>query len=507
MENNYILIVDDDPNIRVGLTKEIEKEFKSKATILSCKNGAIAADLLTFNTIDILITDIKMPIMNGIDLLKFVKDNNIMCKSIVLSSYDDFNLVRDAMRLGAYDYLLKPVNFPTLHQMIHKLLAQVSLEHNSLMSNETFYNSQELLEHYLQTNHGKTAHILAFEEKYKLTDSSPCIIGCKKMPPAHTSMLYKLQESLRSNLYTQLNIANISYHTILTGELDSCFVFVLFPETDPDQCLGILRDHLKQMEDNDSYQLHNFVTALGDSHHAFKDCLRQLELNYYELPYNNTYSTCNDNDLNSALNSAVEALSIYDLSETLHHLTRFFSIINHLKPAITDTKKHLHKMMYDLIRSNPKYIEPLSKTKFTKYDIFNHIEDIQNLSGLQKEIFNSLSHLIGEVIDSLPNKTECIIEKSIAYIENNYNEYITLNDVASHVFLNKNYFSTLFKNHIGMTYTEYLRNYRIEKAISLIKETDMKLYEIANAVGYNDAAHFSRTLKEVTGHNPSHYRN
>lgn len=66
--NNYILVVDDDPNIRTGLTRELEKEFEGMATVLSCENGAIASNLLKFNAVDILITDIKMPVMNGIEL-------------------------------------------------------------------------------------------------------------------------------------------------------------------------------------------------------------------------------------------------------------------------------------------------------------------------------------------------------------------------------------------------------------------------------------------------------
>lgn len=130
MTSNYILIVDDDPAIREGLTREVEKEFQEKAIVLNCKNGAIAAELLKCNTIDIVVTDIKMPVMNGIELLQFIKDNNINCKSLVLSSYDDFNLVRDAMRLNASDYLLKPVDFPTLHRTLYKLLTQVILEHH-----------------------------------------------------------------------------------------------------------------------------------------------------------------------------------------------------------------------------------------------------------------------------------------------------------------------------------------------------------------------------------------
>ena len=90
MISNYILIVDDDPNIREGITREVEKEFENKAVVLNCKNGLVAANLLKCNTVDIVVTDIKMPYMNGIELLEFIRENNISCKSVVLSSYDDY---------------------------------------------------------------------------------------------------------------------------------------------------------------------------------------------------------------------------------------------------------------------------------------------------------------------------------------------------------------------------------------------------------------------------------
>ena len=110
------------------------------------------------------------------------------------------------------------------------------------------------------------------------------------------------------------------------------------------------------------------------------------------------------------------------------------------------------------------------------------------------------------VIAGLPDKDDHIIEKAKRYIEDNYNDYITLDDIAAHVYLNKSYFSTFFKNKVGLTYREYLQNYRIQKAVELIRNSDRKVYEIAQAVGYNDSAHFIRAFKKVTGKNPGAFR-
>jgi two-component system response regulator YesN len=507
MTSNYILIVDDDPNILEGLTHAVEKEFENKAIVLSCKNGAIAADILRCNTIDILVTDIKMPIMNGVELLGFIKDNHISCKSIVLSSYDDFNLVRDAMRLGANDYLLKPVDFPVLYQLLYRLLAQVMSEQNSSARRNYPINMQQLLESYLQIPMIKTTNMLAFEEKHTLSANSACIVGCIKLDAVYSGKLFQLQESLREDLYHCLNRRHIQYRNILTGEMSSCFVFMLFPDTDISLCLDSLHAYVDSMTDkNYKFKISEQYVTFGKCSDAFQDCLTWFEFEYYDLPYNRDDECYTSEDITGFINQTINSLAVYDLKNTLHYLHLFFAVSNHQKPPVNETKKVLNNFIFALIRSNPRYIEPISRLKFSEYDLFSQIENAPTLSILEKELFHSLNHLVEVVIHSLPNKDDCIIEKAKLYIEENYNKCINLEDIAAHVYLNKSYFSSFFKNKVGLTYRDYLRIYRIDKSIRLITDADMKIYEIAQAVGYNDSAHFIRAFKEVTGKSPSDYK-
>ena len=120
-----LLLVDDDPQILLGLEKIISSHFSGdEILIFSCKNGLMASQLLASEPINAVITDIKMPLFSGIDLLKFMNEQNLACSSIVLSGYDDFNLVKNAMRLGASDYLLKPVDEGLLINALYELKKQ-----------------------------------------------------------------------------------------------------------------------------------------------------------------------------------------------------------------------------------------------------------------------------------------------------------------------------------------------------------------------------------------------
>lgn len=508
MKNNYILIVDDDEEIRKGLSRVTSEEFKGKAKVLSCRNGAEAAEVLRSDTIDILITDIKMPVMGGIELLSFVREHRLSCRSIVLSSYDDFNLVRDAMRLGAVDYLLKPVDFSELNHMLYKLLTQVLLEHNRYNPVNTPVNTWKLLEDYLADPLKKSSEMTAFEEKYGLSEDSACITGCIKLQTVSSEKSFKLQEAFREDLYSSLSMAHFRYHTLLSGEAASCFVFLIFLEAkDKYHGLDIL-DSFRNRVSNEGFNI-----KISESHFKLKEiplavneCLSWFELGYYDLT-SSAHEGLTFSDLQSFLSKGISALCAYDMKMTLYHLSRYFSAVNSLKPPVSDTKKALNNMIYEVIRQNPKYIEPISHSKLSDNDIFHIIETSPSLSILQKRMFDALNSFVEQVIHSLPDKEDCIISKARAYIDSNYNDCITLEDVAAHVYLNKSYFSTFFKSKTGLTFRDYLRNYRIEKAITLLTTSSMKIYEIAQAVGYSDSAHFIRAFKKVTGKKPEDYAN
>lgn len=504
MTYHYILIVDDDLEIREGLSAEVSKALKDKAVILNCKNGAVAAELLKCNTIDIVVTDIKMPVMNGIELLKFIRDRHIACKSIVLSSYDDFNLVRDAMKLGACDYLLKPVDISALCRLLYKLTAQLTLAHNRAEHTSSPIDTYKLTEDYLKAPLSKTIEMMAFEEKYRLSEHSSCILGCIKLQTNASEKIYKLQEVFITDLYECLHRAHVRYKTILTGEAASCFVFILFPEDGKkhlDQALNSYCEILSAK--GHTLKFSSRYKTLENVREAFSECLSYFELGYYDGASSLPSSACTSQSCENALKGAADALSHYDLKTALYNMTRFFAAVNTLKPPVHQMKKELNRMIYSLIKMNPKYIEVLGSSKFTEYDVFHIIETSPGLSILEKSLFEAFNHLVEAVISALPDKDDRIIAK--AYIEDNYSDCITLENIAAHVYLNKNYFSGFFKNKVGLTYREYLRNYRIRQAKRLLVETDMKIYEIAQAVGYSDSAHFIRAFKTVTGKKPDDY--
>lgn len=509
-----ILLVDDDMQILLGLEKIISNHFtEDEIIIFSCENGLMASQLLSQKSIDILITDIKMPLCSGIELLKIVNEHNYNCHSIVLSGYDDFNLVRDAMRLGASDYLLKPVDEGLLIHSLQEIKdtsAHIAPPSEDVASLTSILKMQKLLESFL----GNTGILLTDTEKFlndhKISGQTSCLMCYVDIKRALYSNHLTMFQFLADRAETFLSTFKDPERHQLTpvyGGLGSFWIFLLFSYETSSAPQEILKPFFELL-DKDHLKYSFTPTWYSYAHLRDADmvCRKGFEKYYFDLPYNIPNDSVSDQALSQYMSKAIEAASSYDYSATIENLEHCFALFNYLRPSIPEIKKEMNHFVYSILNRNSTFIPIISSSKFTDYDILEHIENAESLSVLKNSIYTSINYLIGELIQSMKNKDDYVIMKAKEYIKNNYKDDLTLNDVAAHVFLNGNYFSTLFKQKTGITFRNYLRNYRIEKAKELLTTTNFRIYEIALMVGYNEHSHFVRAFKSVTGKNPGQFR-
>ena len=153
-----------------------------------------------------------------------------------------------------------------------------------------------------------------------------------------------------------------------------------------------------------------------------------------------------------------------------------------------------------------KLLELVSSYKLTENDLTNQIKEQVLLSQLKKAFVN-INELYIEQLRSVQNKKDrYLVKKATEYIEAHHNEQIMLSELASLFHMHPNYFSSLFKNETGTTVRDYILNIRIKKAKELMKDNNYKIIDIAIAVGYQDASHFNRAFKNITGMSPKRYR-
>lgn len=510
-----LLLVDDDPQILLGLEKIISNHFsRDEVLIFSCKNGLMASQLLASEPINAVITDIKMPLFSGIDLLKFIEEQKLPCSSIVLSGYDDFNLVKNAMRLGASDYLLKPVDEGLLINALYELKKQAGRlpdfsgrQPHSLTS---ILKMQQLLEGLVGSPDIPLSDADEFEKEHHISGHTFCLMCYVDIKRAlysnYLTMFQYLTDRVETFLGGSGEIALLK-PAVVYGRLDTYWIFLLFsdeasfaPSKILDPFLALLtKDHFK-------YSFTADWCTYDNIRQADAECRKGFEKYYFDLPYTAPAAPADRQALSESLDMAAAAAAAYDYASTIKNLERCFAILSFLRPSISEVKKEMHHFVYSILNRNSAFIPVVSTSKFTDYDLFEHIEKSESLSALQKRLYSSVNYLIGKLIESMENKDDYVIQKAKEYIHNNYQDNLTLNDVATHVFLSENYFSTLFSQKTGTTFRNYLRSFRIEKAKELLTTTNLRIYEVAEQTGYTEHSHFVRAFKALTGQSPGDYR-
>ncbi len=408
-----IIVVDDDNIIRMGLTKMIEKIDESYEVISSFQNGALTLEYLKNHSkeVDLVITDIKMPVMTGIELIEnSIKELDKSPLFLVLSGYDEFNYVRDTMKMGAFNYLLKPIK----RDELKKILKEVDERINEIKSNDKIID--------------KSIEILKKDFFKNILFSSK-------------ELNKKVENPLLENL--QLN-ENYQYKMIvLNKKVDSSI-------------------------------LYDFIKGIMDVHKDIEYSSFGYNDSVYIIFYINKKTNNNYNDI----------------FEFIVNKSDCFIELNISVYILDDTDK-IWKL-----REQSKLVKKMKENADESLNVKKYyLTQDERL----KEILNS------DLNDVNNNIT--VIKLAKDYIINNYNKNISLKDVADEVYLSQNYLSELFKKEIGEGFYDFLSKYRIKKAKEVLLTTNLKVYEIAQMVGYNDSITFGRAFKKITGTTPNNFRN
>lgn len=400
-----IVVVDDDKIIRLGLTKIIRRLFEQHEVISDFQNGLVALEYLRENKVDLVITDIKMPIMTGSELIeKSAKELDNPPMFVVLSGYDEFTYVRDTMKSGAFNYLLKPIKQEELKKAIQEVEVKIkeNKKQDKLLSKSIEVLKRDFFKHILFSN---------------------------------VETNYKTDRSLLENI--QLN-ENYKYKMTI-----------------------VQRDG-----NNDKTIISNFIRDILELN---KD-VEYLSFYFEDNVYIVFYLECSEVNL---INKLTE--DIISKADSLVENDKNVFIIEY-----TDKVWQLREQSR-LFRKLKNNISSESKAK--KY-----------ILSLSEEMNNN-------IYDENEKTNVTAIKLAKQYIIKNFNKNITLKEVADEVFLSQNYLSELFKKEMGEGFYDFLSRYRIQVAKDLLLTTNLRVYEIAENVGYNDSITFGRAFKKITGAN------
>ncbi len=533
-----LIIVDDEPIILEGLSSYNWRSFNFQL-IGTASNGAVALELMKQQTVDVIITDIKMPVMDGMELSKAVKQLHPQCKIVIITGHKDFEYARGALQIGVSDYLLKPIELTELDQLIIELRVkfdeerarskqiltyQLQLEESLPVAGESFFRS--LLDGGIQDPN-------EIEEKMTLLEISMthsyyfCLIvqtETKKDVPQADALqtiqdvimealnptrvhFYIIQNKMELNVILNFDMQGTrsphKYIMDLVAKLDSAMKICFISTPYQSYFIGVGEVYQNIRSLSQSYQKageaiqRRFFEEQRRIFYAWTDTVvlpDELPRYPYELE-GQLISAVLEGD---TLHCALHFQSFWD------HLNPFFPRMN--LPQVYTIMIQLFNMLERRLNLHGTSMENLVQLTPPFFHAFSRMKTLSQLRLETELLLTKITALILEQNDSVKTSSHLAVLQAKKFIEAHYHEKITLQQVANLIYLNPSYFSIQFKKEVGINFIDYIKECRMLKAKEYLRRIDLKVYEIGEMVGYHNRKYFTDTFKEYTGLTPLEYR-
>lgn len=526
-----IILIDDEPLILAGIASLICWEEHDCCIVGKATNGHDAIDLILETQPDIIITDIRMPVMNGLELIETCQKRQCEFAFIVLTNLEDFQLARQAVHLGAIDYLVKLDLQPqTLIQALDR-----AKEHCSRMES---HHNREL--YTLLLKDAQNQQELNYFSQLIL---SPPDDGLPSNPEiaaryrnAYLILLQMKPEQIlfgRAETYDYQFISNqlldivsgigtryFSDHTILTPQKDALLlVGCPKPESDNEKAISEFCTKV-----NVALGTYFALTALfGISRKkaetsllpdAFREAQSALTHCYYESSLRIAFYRDQDsrrqqpaqrefniNFLKKSMSAAVLENESQDLKEIFCQLSELFTQYKPDKTQAVSACINIYSYLHDLLQN-----DSFEENAFPySIDIAEQLSRLGSLDDILQWLDSFRDKICTLLTERKEKRSDKFVHMAKRYIHEHYQEKLTLSDIAEHLKISPGYLSTSFSNYMNRTVSDYIAEVKIEHAKELIDSGQYLIYEIANQLGFENAYYFSKVFKKVTGMSPKNY--
>jgi two-component system response regulator YesN len=525
-----LLVVEDEEMIRNKILNNVDWHEVGFSQVFSAENGLDALDIINRNQIDLLIADIQMPVMNGIELIKELKKQGRQIKVIIISGHAEFEYAWESIRLNVSSYLLKPFQTVNLVQVVTETLAELTLEQNrqaeieslrqQLQQNLTNLQIKfltDLLNNNFSGNIADNLHYLQLawmkERDYLVgvfkIDHFPAIsnIAAGEVEYLGNLTIFQWINHFLSGQQLSFYLINYSLNKI---------VAVFFNEQA--LVLPVLERLIGQIEPKLNCQL---TIGVGDS---FQD-LRDLPISFKQamaavrlscIHGKSILYTYNDLSLDSKAYNKL--LYLIGEDRLYHHLQvgDFEEIQLVLAEILQEIKKsRLQMEAIGILINNMMLLsnKTINELGIHPEEIFGEdftpffdIEIINDISQLEASLYKYFETISVYIRCKHQKQNEQMISQIIGDLNKNYCENISLTNIAKKLNVSCGYLSLQFKRYTNQNFIDFLTNLRMQKAKELLKNSKLKVYEIGEKVGYSDAFYFSAAFKRAIGVSPSDYR-
>jgi two-component system response regulator YesN len=541
-----LILAEDEEDVREGIISQIDWEKYGFEVVDQAENGREAAESIDRLLPDVVVTDIQMPFMNGLQLAEWIRSRHPNTKIIILTGFDEFEYAQRAIKLQIDEYILKPFSSQELVDVLLKVKATIEAEiaekENVFVLSEHYRKSLPVLrEQFLSSLVSRRLTLTEIEEK---SAEYGILLNGQLFQSSVISVDYIRREgssktqdgrpvSLRDTgdrnlqLFAVLNIAEEICLKHDFGKVfihrDDVVLLSVSPEKEETEITGKTLAVLEEIRQNVQRFLKLTVTSgAGTVCHSpallfnsFGDALQALD--YRLILGNNRVIWIEDVESRSmqmldydelTQQSLIRTIKLGTVQELTDVVDGLFAGLDIAQVSTQDYQIFLLEIITSILRvakeagSETAELFGSGLSSLTDMNKFNNVEEAKQW------IINLCTRIMDSIALERQSSYKQLIDQAKEYIRSHYGESdISIGKVCSHLHISTGYFSSIFKKEMKMTFVSYLLQIRLEAAKELLRSTELKAFEIAEKIGFADPNYFSFCFRKKYGFSPKEYKN
>jgi len=527
-----VIIVDDEPVMRKGIVCFVNWEALDCKITFEASNGLEAKEYLESNHADIVIVDIKMPGMDGLQLTKYINENHPRTKVIILTAYADFSYAQSAIKYNVVDFVVKTNPLEKIPEAVNKAIQLIKQQYQreeklKQLENRISHNMTEMREKLLINiingiiSDEDTINAKLKEMNIKLDNYFILVYDINDMSE---DGIVSSSEERDNFLYSIKNFLSLAFkdynHFTVIMKKDLLFTVVSFNNSHSSSCtqeLLMTSNEILAMVDN--YMKFTVRIGISCMHtspkelpSAYNEAQEALLGVFYSdnnvsvyMPKNTVRHQNNTLQLHKYIDSILNSIQYGKNSEAKASLFELFEKYKCTKEPVDQvivSSMLLCSLCFRLLANYTTELPAGFKSESDMYKQIKEGKSLQNILNILCNVIDSISDLIA----SKEGQRNYLVKEVDKYIMENYSKNITLQTAADYVHVNSSYLSRIYKRETGQSIVDAINKIRIEKAKELLKVNGKKVFEVALEVGIENPAYFTHVFKKYTGISPKEYR-
>ncbi|MCH5256225.1 MAG: response regulator [Lachnospiraceae bacterium] len=529
--NKYsVLLVDDEEEVFEVIRKKLDWESMGFHVAGYARNGVEALEMAEELQVDVVMTDIKMPYMDGLTLCKKLKELYPTMKVIIFSGFDEFEYAKEAIKIEAEEYILKPINANELREVFERIKINLDREldekRNIDKLREYYMESLPVLQENFYTSliegRIKGSEIEEYARNYQIEFTGPYYV----VTILHISTSNPVSEDSIDPILLAMSVEKLAKEQ-LAGKWDSKVVtylgdIIVITQLPDEESITRFTDRMDRICKMAKRVCKARVTAgIGQICNQPAGLVMSYQGAQNAISYRVLYGTTRainiaetdpreNTDMpweESYINEIIKRIKMGEAESLQEAIQKFTAQIAGGRMSLQKYRILIMEIITEIFRLGANNQINLEEVFGENSDVYTQAMQLESSEALEKWLSENCLKMQKHILNERRDNTKSFVTKAIEYVKEHYaDQDLSIETICSYLNVSAAYFSTVFKKETGKTFINYLTDYRMEKAENLLLTENEKTYIIAQKVGYSDPNYFSYAFKKQFGMSPSKYK-